>query len=61
MHKPEPNVESIALDRAQMEQLTRILQSLRYGVVELTIHEGRIVQIERREKFRFDANGNRLR
>jgi hypothetical protein len=44
-----------------MEQLSRILQSLRYGVVELTIHEGRIVQIERREKFRFDANGNRLR
>lgn len=28
------------------------LQSLRYGVLEITVHEGRIVQIEKREKIR---------
>lgn len=30
------------------------LQGIRYGAVEITIHDGRIVQIERREKLRLD-------
>ena len=28
------------------------IASIRYGAVEITIHDGRIVQIERREKLR---------
>ena len=31
------------------------LQGLRFGSVELVIHEGHLVQIERREKIRPDA------
>ncbi|BBL71370.1 YezD family protein [Methylogaea oryzae] len=30
------------------------LEGIRYGAVEVTIHDGRIVQIERREKLRLD-------
>lgn len=30
------------------------LRGLRYGSVEIVIHDGRIVQIERREKWRMD-------
>lgn len=34
------------------ELLTQAIASIRYGVVEITIHDGRIVQIEKREKLR---------
>lgn len=40
----------------------RVLDSLagiRYGAVEITIHDGRIVQIERREKLRMDPTPTR--
>lgn len=30
------------------------LAGLRFGAVEITVHDGRIVQIERREKYRFE-------
>lgn len=42
-------------ERAQ--QVLDALRSIRYGAVEVLIHDGRIVQIERREKQRFDAAG----
>jgi hypothetical protein len=32
------------------------LQGIRYGSVEIIVHDSRIVQIERKEKLRFDAN-----
>lgn len=40
-------------------ELLRSIASLRFGTVEVTVHNGRIVQIERREKIRFngDADG----
>lgn len=37
----------------QLEELVaEAIASIRYGAVEVTIHDGRIVQIERREKLR---------
>jgi hypothetical protein len=35
-----------------IETLRRLLQGLRYGTLELTVHDGRVVQIERRERVR---------
>lgn len=35
-----------------LQQIAHALQGLRYGAVEIVIHEGHIVQIERREKQR---------
>lgn len=32
--------------------ILKALSTLEYGSVEITIHEGRIVQVERREKIR---------
>ena len=42
-------------------QLLQALTGIRYGSLEITIHDSRIVQIERKEKVRFDveANGKR--
>jgi hypothetical protein len=47
MQKAQTTVEPVLL-----QQLAKALENLRYGVIELTIHDGRIVQIERREKIR---------
>ncbi len=38
-----------------INQITSILQSIRFGSLEIIIHDGKIVQIERKEKIRFEA------
>lgn len=39
--------------RRELEQLVaEAIAGIRYGAVEITIHDGRIVQIEKREKLR---------
>ena len=35
-------------------ELLRLVRTLRFGAVEIQVHEGRIVQVERRERQRFD-------
>lgn len=40
------------------EHIINALQGIRFGSVEITIHESRVVQIERKEKMRFDKNKN---
>ncbi|MGD0073009.1 MAG: DUF2292 domain-containing protein [Candidatus Binataceae bacterium] len=37
-----------------MRQIARAIQSVRYGSVEVVIQNSTVVQIERKEKFRFD-------
>lgn len=37
-----------------LEEIARAVRQIRYGSVEIVIHDSRIVQIERREKVRFD-------
>jgi len=41
--------------------LNEILKGMRFGAVELTVHDGRVVQIERREKLRLDRPGSEQR
>lgn len=40
-----------------LEQLRAALRGLRFGSIELTVHEGAVVQIERREKVRITLKG----
>jgi hypothetical protein len=35
------------------------IRRLRYGAVEVTVHDGRIVQVETREKVRIESAGRR--
>lgn len=37
-----------------IEIVQRYVSSLRFGVVEIVVHEGRVTQIERTERFRLD-------
>ena len=38
-----------------VDQIASILQEIRFGSVEIFIHDGKVVQIERKEKLRFDS------
>jgi hypothetical protein len=40
-------------------EILKAVQSIRYGSVEVVIHDGHVVQIERKEKVRFDVDGRR--
>jgi hypothetical protein len=44
-----------ALKTEIADQITAILQGIRFGSVEIVIHDGKVVQIERKEKLRFDT------
>jgi len=41
-----------------VNQISKIVQSIRFGSVEIVIHDGKIVQVEREEKLRFDTKNN---
>ena len=49
------SIESVEMDDAPdwMRVLRRAVQGLRYGSVEVLVHDGRVVQVETREKVRF--------
>jgi hypothetical protein len=39
-----------------LHELILALRSIRYGTIELVIHDGRVVQLEKREKVRLQTN-----
>lgn len=44
-----------------LAQVERALKGLRFGSVELIVHDGRVVQIERKEKVRLGERGEESR
>jgi hypothetical protein len=42
-----------------MPTVVQAIRGLRYGSVEVKVHEGRVVQVERRERVRLDEAGRR--
>ncbi len=38
-------------------EINSALSGLKYGSVEITVHNGQVVQIERKEKFRLQPTG----
>ena len=38
-----------------LREIQAALQGLKFGSVEITVHNGQVVQIERKEKFRLQA------
>jgi hypothetical protein len=45
---------ALPLPPGLLQALQEALRTIRYGTVELVIHDGRVVQLERREKVRFE-------
>lgn len=42
-----------------LREIQSALQGLRFGAVEITVHNGQVVQIERKEKFRLQNPGQK--
>jgi hypothetical protein len=56
MDAPEqhPNEFVDEMRRHLMQNILRAIQEIRYGSVEIIIHDSKVVQIERREKIRIE-------
>ena len=54
MSAPRPEARPPATRPDHEEAILRAVREVRYGSVEVTIHDGRIVQIERKEKLRME-------
>ncbi len=56
MTSPSPTE---SLSQEVLRRLSDALRGLRYGAVEITVHDGRVVQIERTEKLRLSSSGEK--
>lgn len=45
------------IDEQMIEKIVQAIHSIRYGCVQIVIHNSEVVQIEKTEKMRFDKNG----
>lgn len=52
--KQKPNHEVI-------QEILRSIDLLRFGSIEITVHDGRVTQIERREKVRFNNDTPKIK
>lgn len=50
----ETDAESETLRVEVVEKILDAIQSVRFGSVEIVVHNSQVVQIERNEKIRFD-------
>jgi len=50
--KPAQHIEDVT--RAWLAVVQEQIGALRFGVVQIVVHDGRVVQIERTEKVRLD-------
>jgi hypothetical protein len=51
---PPPTPADRSRPEAWLETVRQQVANLRYGVVQIVIHDARVVQIERTEKIRFE-------
>lgn len=49
------NLES-ARDPSALQEIQAALRDLKFGAIEITVHNGQVVQIERKEKFRLQTS-----
>lgn len=57
--KPETLLESDSVVlKAIAYAIAQVQRQTGYGSIEVTVHDGRVTQIERREKVRFEQKAN---
>ena len=47
-------------DSKWLELVVQRVKSLRYGVVEIIVHDGRVIQIEKTERLRLDKKAGSM-
>lgn len=55
MNTPNPSGKDWSPDVEQ--EILRAVRNLRFGSVEIIVHDSKVVQIERKEKIRLDKSG----
>jgi|GEM_PF-301768 len=56
-----PTESTVQVSNEIVEEILRAISQLRYGSIEITLHEGRVTQIEKREKLRFAQETTRIK
>lgn len=46
------HTEGATVERRVLEEISRALANLRFGSIEITVHDGRVTQIESKRKIR---------
>ena len=59
-NKARASLES-QIDTEMLKNIVKAIHQINYGSVEIVIHDSRIVQIERKERIRFDSGITRER
>lgn len=59
MSRSPQEVVSLPADRAVEQAILLALKGIRFGSVEIIVHDSKVVQIERKEKTRFDHQSSR--
>lgn len=54
----QERTQHVFLDEDVLAEIKRQLAHMQYGSLEIQIHNGQVVQIERREKKRWDKSEN---
>ncbi len=54
MSQTQQKVSAIGDDAKWLELVVQNVKSLRYGVVEIVVHDSRVIQIEKTERVRLD-------
>lgn len=49
------SINAAADDQQVIAAIAQALHNIQFGAVEITLHNGQVVQIERKEKFRFQS------
>jgi hypothetical protein len=58
MDHPRPNVPAPDdLGQNWLEVVRRQVESLQFGAVEITVHDARVVQVEKTKRLRFGKDG----
>ena len=53
--------DSLPLPPQLLRELRQALRTIRFGAIELVIHDSRVVQLVLREKVRFEPDGSERR
>lgn len=59
MGQPTKAPNPFGSDEGILQRVLDAIRNLRYGSVEVVVHDGKVVQIERREKLRFETPSQR--
>ena len=56
-----PHESNTTLSHDLLLEIVQAIEQIKFGSIEITVHEGRVTQLERREKVRFSQDASHHR